>query len=1515
VRFADPAGWWLLALAVPVIALHVLRPRREPQVVSSTRLWERVDRPVSSTSPWQRLRPSWLLLVQLLAVALLAALVAQPVRLTGAPLRDHTVFVVDASGSMAALDGSPDRLAEARRRARGLREELPAGGVASIVVASDHPRVVLSASADEGAFDSALDAIRATTGQADFGEAFALGESLDTGVGSLGFVLLSDGGLTDEQQRLLPPGTTYEAIGERALNRAIGRVTVEPRGSGLHVRVTIRNTGGPAVVQPLRVDVDGRTVAQREVGVGAGESVDMELDVPAGDRVEAYLDGGDLLAADDVGVAVAGRRARMTVLVAGDATFVVPLLAAIPGVEVVTSPTSRPAAEGEDVAVYSGVPVPDDPGAPFLAIAPPGGAGEVTVRGTVERPAVTLVRADDPLLADVDLSDVAIATAQRVDAPAADVLVAGADGAPLLLRGQAGQTPFAYLTFALGDSNLPMQIAYPILGDRLLTELAGIALPSGALTVGEPLPVDPTRTTSVTTPSARVFDVGAGDAVPTADEPGFYTLATGSGAPRMVAVNPPPEESVLAPAPSLPVELRAARPGDAAPQGERSLVGWFAGALLAVLLVEWLLARRRVGVGRPQWRLSVGLRVAVALLTLAALLAPVVSRPATQVATVFVLDASASLGGGGQADAEDWVAGALDGRPGDALAGVVVFGGDARLERVVQRSSSFDGASVRVDDERTNLATAMRLAAAVLPTDSRRRMVLVTDGRPTEGGAVEEAGRLAEVGIAVDWHVVAGASGPDAAVAGVDVPSLARAGERIVVTATITSTDAGPATVALARDGEETDEREVELRAGENKVRFTDTATGTGIARYQVTVRRGDDTIDRNDTAFAAVTLEGPARVLVAEGSDGEAATLAAALEAAGLDASVIDAGNLPDTQELAGYTSIVLVDVDARRLSARQVADLRTAVEDLGRGLVTIGGPRSYGVGGYRASPLEELLPVYSEILDPKRRKTVAEVLSIDTSGSMAACHCSEDAESGGRFESGVNKTDISRAAAARAIEALTAEDEIGILAWSGQAKWAVELQPLPSDEVVQEGLASLHPQGSTNLRASLREAADALRESSAALKHIILFSDGFTDPVTIRETADEAAGLYDDYGITVSVVATGEGAAPDLEQIADAGTGRFYPGQDLREVPQIIADEAVIASRSFITEGEFLPEVTSSADVVAGLDASPPLLGYVATTAKPLATTLLRISEDRDPLLATWRAGLGTSTAWTSDASAAWSQRWARWDGYVGFWSKVVQDTFPAGDTQGAVDAVVRDGRLEIAVEGAAAFPDASTAVARVAGPDGQRLEVPLERTSATTFGAEVAAGRAGTYAVGVEVRDGARTVLSSTGLASESYAAEFRPGPPDEALLARLSILTGGRGDIEQGAAFDGAGLTDGVRRFALQGPLLLAAALLWPLAVVLSRLVIRAPRPAAMWSGLGRQVRRARASLPSLPGRDPTLGGSAPPTPPPRPLPPPAPPGSAGGAPPADPDGDSRDDASEPPAPTTLGKLLQKKRGGR
>lgn len=1498
-RFANPTGLWLGLLAIPVVVLHILRPRRPPVEVSSTFLWRAVARPVSVAAPWQKLRPSTLLAAQLVAVALLAAVVAQPVRPTAARLAEHTVFILDASGSMAATDGHPDRLEDAKDEARDLRRQLPAGGVASIVVADAQPRVVLSASADSDAFATALNAVNTTAGPADFATAFNLAESVETPGAAVGFVLLSDGGLTEDQQKLLPPGADYRRTGSRATNRAITRLTVEPRGSGLHARVSLRNTGGPAATQTLRLDVDGRTEHTEQVQLPAGANIDKEVDLPGGDRVEAFLEGEDLLAADNHAFATARRRRPLKVLLAGpENVFLDRLFASLPSVTVERSEEGRPA-PGFDLVVYDGVAVPADPGAPFLAIAPPGGAttAGVAVTGEVENPAVALVRSDDALLAGLDLSEVGIAKAQRLTAPSTDVLV-GAEGAPLLVRGAHGGRPFAYLAFALNQSNLPLQVAFPLLGDRLLTELAGAALPPADLRVGQPLPVSLTGPATVDAPAGVQLSLAAGGAAPVTDAIGYWTVHQESRPDVTFAVNADPAESAIAPADRLPVPERALNPGERRATGERPWLKWFVIALLATLAVELVLSRRRKGVSRNQWRAAVALRAGIALLLVGALAGLAIPRTSKRVAVMFLVDGSDSLGVGGQAAAVDWVRDALRHQPKGALAGVAFFGGDARLELTVQADAELVQPATKVDASRTNLAGALRLAGAVLPSDARRRIVVVSDGRATEGDAGTEAQRLREQGIQVDVHPVDALGGADMAVSRVDAPGHVKEGEAFTVRATITSTTAQTIGLRWTRDGETVEERTADVAAGQTVVELAQTAGAGGttpLASYRLQVSGSADARLENDVGFAAVQIEGPARVLLVEGMAGVGATLANALRAGGIPVDVVGAAEVPPVDRLATYSSTVLVDVDAHSLSNDQVANLTVATRDLGRGLVAVGGDRSFALGGYLDSDLEKLLPVISDIKDPIRRPSVAEVLAIDSSGSMGACHCSENGANGlmggNRAGGGVNKTDISRAAAARTISALAADDHVGVLAFNTDQAWIVPLQQLPAEEVVSKGLRQLSPAGGTNLAKPLLTAGEALRNDKAKLKHIILFTDGFTNEGNFDALVQQATALAAE-GITVSVLATGEtGADASLAKVAEAGRGRFYNETDLTQVPQIMMQEAILASRQIVIEGEFYPKVVSSAAPVRDLRASPPILGYLGATAKPTAQTLLAVGEESDPLLASWQVGLGRATAWTSDASARWSQAWSTWEGYTSFWAGVVKDTFPLGGSAGAgARAELVEGRLRVTAESADGWPDGATAVARVAGPDLQGREVALERTSDNTFVGEVAATAAGTYAVGVSVTGPAgETLLAATTTAVQSYSAEYAVGSVDVDALTRMSALAGGRGAIEPAAAFDGTDLPVGHGRVALAGWMLLAAALLFPVAVALSRVALHGSGVAALQKGRRRLLDEVTSRLPARPGHD-------------RPPRPPRPERRKTAPPPA-----------APVPPPTIDRLLKRKRG--
>ena len=95
----------------------MLRLRRRDVPVGSTFLWQQLVRDVEANAPWQRLRFSWLLLVQLLIAALVVLAAARPFTAQTSDLAANVVLIVDTSASMATRTDDEDRMALARERA------------------------------------------------------------------------------------------------------------------------------------------------------------------------------------------------------------------------------------------------------------------------------------------------------------------------------------------------------------------------------------------------------------------------------------------------------------------------------------------------------------------------------------------------------------------------------------------------------------------------------------------------------------------------------------------------------------------------------------------------------------------------------------------------------------------------------------------------------------------------------------------------------------------------------------------------------------------------------------------------------------------------------------------------------------------------------------------------------------------------------------------------------------------------------------------------------------------------------------------------------------------------------------------------------------------------------------------------------------------------------------------------------------------------------------------------------
>src|SRR5215204_7829794 len=135
VSFLSPLALVGLVFLPVVIAMYLLKLRRDEAVVPSTLLWSRLLSDVEANAPWQKLRRSLLLLLQLLLVLILALLAARPFIERPAGLAGDLVLVVDTSASMQATDVTPNRLEAAKSMALDALKDMPAGGKVSVVAA------------------------------------------------------------------------------------------------------------------------------------------------------------------------------------------------------------------------------------------------------------------------------------------------------------------------------------------------------------------------------------------------------------------------------------------------------------------------------------------------------------------------------------------------------------------------------------------------------------------------------------------------------------------------------------------------------------------------------------------------------------------------------------------------------------------------------------------------------------------------------------------------------------------------------------------------------------------------------------------------------------------------------------------------------------------------------------------------------------------------------------------------------------------------------------------------------------------------------------------------------------------------------------------------------------------------------------------------------------------------------------------------------------------------------------
>jgi len=463
-----------------------------------------------------------------------------------------------------------------------------------------------------------------------------------------------------------------------------------------------------------------------------------------------------------------------------------------------------------------------------------------------------------------------------------------------------------------------------------------------------------------------------------------------------------------------------------------------------------------------------------------------------------------------------------------------------------------------------------------------------------------------------------------------------------------------------------------------------------------------------------------------------------------------------------------VLDNVPAFQLSHAKMETIEKYVRDLGGGLLVIGGSQSYGAGGYFRTPLERILPV--DMRPPARLEMphVALLFVIDKSGSMGA------------GSEGSTKLDLAKAAAIAAADIMNPTDQVGILAFDAAWDWALPFRQVGKGEWISEGLASLQSDGGTDLYKAMLEAYRGIAAKQAAIKHVIVLSDGLTDKADFHSLVAKMARD----GITVSTVSVGNDADVQLmADIAKDGKGRGYVALDPETIPQIFTTETLLISRDLLIEKPITPSIVTPSGPLKGLPQNnlPALRGYVLTYPKPRTELLMR--ADQDPLLVAWRYGVGRVTAFTSDLSGRWGRDWVIWQGFPQWASQVARDTMrkvletkvrtdfsPDGDSVKVItDVVSRDGK----------FLNFLKLKANISAPNQASQEQSFQQTAPGRYEGKFTAAARGIHFVTIYAEgNGADAPIPvATVPYIAPYPREYRELKPNLPLLSRLAEETGG------------------------------------------------------------------------------------------------------------------------------------------
>jgi Ca-activated chloride channel homolog len=600
-------------IIIPLIfLLYFMRPKRQVRVVSSTLLWQQASQDLQASRPWQRLRITALLLLQILAAIVIVLVLARPATFISSPIGGNSIIILQASASMQATDVSPNRFEAARSEITNLIDGLGPSDQVSLITMAKTPQVLIAFSSDKGRITSALQRAKVTNQDADLEQALSLATSLAAGHTNAQILVVGDGHVLPSDQTLVSSfPVRYLQIGTDAPNAALLALASQTIQGKLVALAQIANYSHQQRSIPVELYADGNLVGVQTAILAAGNSGAIQWGPlpPATRFLHARIISQDAMTIDHEAWAIIGGslHGRVLLVTKGN-SFLETSLRLQPNIDLFeTTPDKYSTVGNFDLTVFDGFLPSSLPSGALFFVNPPTDSNIFGKSGAeISISHISAGSDNQHLLIQVDLSSIHVVrkSHQLTAAPWMQPIIVTPE-TPLLIAGEHNNRRIGVLSFDLHDSDLPLQPTFPILIYNLINwflppPVAGNAqvAPDTSVTIQAWPGADRITITGPdqqTLTVAPPFPVTAFD---NTDTIGIYSVTQFTQNKELhgaFAVNLfDPLQSRLTPSAHLPIaqSLPFDSASPAIPHVLREIWPWIAAILLLILCAEWWLFSR-----------------------------------------------------------------------------------------------------------------------------------------------------------------------------------------------------------------------------------------------------------------------------------------------------------------------------------------------------------------------------------------------------------------------------------------------------------------------------------------------------------------------------------------------------------------------------------------------------------------------------------------------------------------------------------------------------------------------------------------------------------------------------------------------------------------------------------------------------------------------------------------------------------------------------------------------------------